>query len=148
MEVLYAADVRGVDVDAVLADRSEELGPYTRHLLEGVGVRREEIDRLIREHAPTWRLERMSAVDRNCLRVGVLELLEGDVPAPAVIDEAIEVAKRFSGDEAGGFVNGVLEAVRADLQGDDVGGPSGRSSSSSSSSGEGGGSGSPSSGDG
>ena len=73
----------------------------------------------------------MSAVDRNVLRVAAVELLEGDVPAAAAIDEAVEIAlKHFSGAEAGRFVNGVLDAVRQELDGGAAGGGPGHSSSS------------------
>jgi N utilization substance protein B len=111
VEVLYGADVRCVPVDEVLADR-EDADAYCRHLVEGVDRLRGELDRLLTEHSVNWSTERMSPVDRNVLRVGVFELMEGDVPPVAVIDEAVEIAKRFSGDEAGRFVNGVLEGVR------------------------------------
>jgi N utilization substance protein B len=110
IEILYAADLRAADPSDVLGERPEA-EPYTVHLVDAAAARREELDRLIGEHAVGWRPERMSAVDRNVLRVATLELLEGDVPPAAVIDEAVEIAKRFSGEEAGRFVNGVLAAV-------------------------------------
>jgi N utilization substance protein B len=116
VEVLYGADVRGADPADLLADR-DDADAYAAHLVEEVTRRRAAIDDVLAEHSRDWRPERMSAVDRNVLRVGVLELLEADVPAPAVIDEAVEIAKRFSGAEAGRFVNGVLEAVRQKLGG-------------------------------
>jgi hypothetical protein len=80
--------------------------------------RRDELDRLVRTHADRWAPERMSTVDRSILQVGALELLEGDVPPAVVLDEAVDIAKHFSGDEAGRFVNGVLAAVLAELQAD------------------------------
>ena len=83
------------------------------------------LDDLIGRHSVGWSLERMSPVDRNVLRVAVLELLEADVPRAAVIDEAVEIAKRFSGDEAGRFVNGVLGAVLQELGGVAGGGAGG-----------------------
>jgi transcription antitermination protein NusB len=116
VEVLYGADVRGCDALELLDDR-EDADAFCRHLVEAVSGRREELDRLIGSHARNWATERMSVVDRNVLRVGTVELLEGDVPAAAVIDEAVEIAKHFSGAEAGRFVNGVLEAVRQELDG-------------------------------
>jgi N utilization substance protein B len=107
IETLYAADVRGVSV----SDLGEELPDYAAHLVGEIERRRGEVDELLAAHATGWRPERMSPVDRNVLRVAVLELLEGDVPPAAAIDEAVEIAKSLSGDEAGRFVNGVLGGI-------------------------------------
>lgn len=124
VELLYAADVRGIGIGDLLAERAEEaVPPYAAHVALACEERRPEIDELLRTASTRWPPERMAAVDRNVLRVGVLELLEGDTPPAAAIDEAIEVAKRFSGEEAAGFVNGVLEGVRSRLQASEAGGP-------------------------
>jgi N utilization substance protein B len=128
---LYAADVRGTDAGGILAERSDESGvpDYAAHLVGEVGRRRDELDLIFGSRAIRWPVARMSAVDRNILRVAVLELLEGDVPPAAAIDEAVELAKKMSGPEAGGFVNGVLGAVLDDLQASEAGrSPSGGSS--------------------
>ena len=85
---------------------------FANELLCGTVSRAAECDTLIRTHAEHWRLERMPAVDRNILRLAVFELLERQTPAAVVIDEALEVARRFSGEESVQFVNGVLDAVR------------------------------------
>lgn len=114
VEILYAADLRDVPAGELLAER-EGCEPYCAHLVAAVDARRAEIDRLVGDHARGWTTARMSPVDRNVLRVAVLELIETDVPPAAAIDEAVELAKRFSGQEAGRFVNGVLEAVRQTL---------------------------------
>ena len=116
VEVLYGADVRSEPADALLADR-EGADAYCKHLVDGVCERRDEIDSLIGRHSKGWTTDRMSSVDRNVLRVATFELLEGEVPAAAAIDEAIAIAKRFSGEDAGRFVNGVLEAIRQTVQG-------------------------------
>jgi N utilization substance protein B len=75
-----------------------------------------ELDRVIAEHASNWRVERMAVVDRNILRLASWELLFSDTPAAVVIDEAVELARRFGADTTPAFVNGVLDAVarRAD----------------------------------
>jgi len=88
--------------------------PYARTLVDGVREHREEIDRTILAHARNWRLERMSVVDRNLLRIGTYELLfrEDEVPATVAINEAIEIAKRFSADDSPSFINGILDAIR------------------------------------
>ena len=127
VEILYGADVRGADAMELLDDR-DDADPYCRHLVESIDRQRAQLDALIGAHAHHWSTERMSPVDRNVLRVGALELSEGDVPAAAVIDEAVEIAKHFSGEEAGRFVNGVLEAVRQELE---AGGGGGSGSTSS-----------------
>lgn len=87
--------------------------PYARELIAGVADRLDEIDALIQKHAEHWRLGRMSVVDRNILRLATLELaFREDVPASVVINEALEIAKRFSTDEAAPFINGILDAIR------------------------------------
>ena len=116
VEVLYGADVRGASALELLSER-EDVDPYASHLVEEIHRRSAELDALIGDHSRDWRPERMSPVDRNVLRLATLELLEGDVPPAAVIDEAVEIAKHFSGSDAGRFVNGVLEAVRQTVGG-------------------------------
>jgi len=88
-------------------DRDEFLGQLVRGTVE----KAEEIDALISGHAEHWRLERMPAVDRNILRLAIYELRNTETPAPVVIDEALELARRFSTEESVQFVNGVLDAV-------------------------------------
>jgi transcription antitermination factor NusB len=114
VEILYAADLRGVDAEDVITERNETDG-YALKLARETSARRVEVDACIARHAEHWSVQRMSPVDRNVLRVGVLELLEADVPTAAVMDEAVELAKRFSGAEAGRFVNGVLAGVLQEL---------------------------------
>lgn len=86
--------------------------PYALDLLQGITSRLEEIDRVIEEAASNWRLERIAATDRNLLRIGVYELTHGqDLPPQVVINEAVEIAKKFAGEESPKFINGVLDAV-------------------------------------
>jgi len=118
VDLLFEADARGIDPVTLLADRlgSPDVPPindYTVALVEGVTARREEIDRLIAEHAEGWSLQRMPAVDRAVLRLGAYELLwETDVPDAVAIDEAVELAKALSTDDSPRFVNGVLAQLR------------------------------------
>lgn len=85
---------------------------YARKLVEGTVEHRDDIDRLIRSQTENWRLERMPAVDRNILRLAVYELLyERDVPHLVVLDEAIELAKKFGSEQSGRFVNGLLDGL-------------------------------------
>ena len=117
MEVLYGADVRNSDTEELTRERGD-LDEYALHLVDQVRTRQAQLDDIITKHSLGWTTERMSSVDRNVLRVGVLELMERDVPKAAAIDEAVEIAKRFSGEEAGRFVNGVLAAVMSTLYGE------------------------------
>jgi transcription antitermination protein NusB len=85
---------------------------HARELVEGTVEHREQIDELIRGQADNWRIERMPAVDRNILRLAVYELLyERDVPKLVVVDEAIELAKKFGSENSGRFVNGLLDGL-------------------------------------
>lgn len=89
---------------------------FARSLFEGAVKEIENLDRLVRAHAEHWRLERMAAVDRNILRLALHELLHHpETPAAAVIDEALEIARRFSAEDSVEFVNGVLDAIRKTL---------------------------------
>src|SRR5207302_6369269 len=86
-------------------------------LVHGVGQHQDHIDELITKFAIDWAIDRMPSVDRNVLRIAIYELLERpDVPTGAVLSEAVELAKRFSTDESGRFVNGVLGAIAAEIR--------------------------------
>lgn len=93
--------------------------PYAELLLDGIREKGAEIDQLIRGSAENWRLERMSVIDRNILRLAVYELnFRDDVPNRVVINEAVELAKRYSTDDSGPFINGVLDGMaRTAVQG-------------------------------
>lgn len=85
---------------------------FAEELFEGTLERREAIDDLVTSQAENWRLERMPAVDRNILRLAVYELMaEPDVPPLVVLDEAIELAKRYGSDQSSSFVNGLLDGL-------------------------------------
>jgi N utilization substance protein B len=85
---------------------------YGKALVTGTLEHRDEIDELIREQAEHWRLERMPVVDRNILRLAIYEFLyETDVPKLVVLDEAIELAKRFGSEQSSKFVNGLLDGL-------------------------------------
>ena len=106
VEVLYEADIKGVDAPSLLRDKDDG---FTRELIDGIAGRRDELDAILNAAAQDWTVDRMAAVDRAVLRVGVYELTyRPDVPEGAVIDEAVEAAKELSTEESGRFVNGVL----------------------------------------
>jgi N utilization substance protein B len=89
---------------------------FANDLLRGTVARVEEIDTMLAERAKNWRVERMAVLDRLVLRLAVYELLAvPDTPAKVVINEALELARAYSGEEAVGFVNGILDAIRKDL---------------------------------
>jgi N utilization substance protein B len=119
VDLLYEADLRGVDPLTTLADRvalgQPPVHEYTVELVEGVAAHRGRIDELLTEYAEGWRIERMPGVDRAVLRVGVFEMLwRTDVPDAVAIDEAVELAKTLSTEESPRFVNGVLARVLRD----------------------------------
>jgi transcription antitermination protein NusB len=117
LQVLFEREVRpDIDIDASLARNIVELGEVDEELaqgmLQGIVGSEETLKVIIQEHAPGWTLERMDPISRCTLELGVWELSQSkDAPAPVVINEAIEIAKEFASDEAGKFVNGVLNAV-------------------------------------
>lgn len=121
LDILFQADVRGDDLAAILAAEAQRAAAeparqaswlYARDIVDGVIDNRDEIDEQIITHARDWKLERMPAVDRAVLRIGVWEALYNDaVPVAVAIDEAVELAKEFSTDEAGAFVHGVLARI-------------------------------------
>jgi N utilization substance protein B len=84
-------------------------------LVRGVVGAAADIDEMITKHAEHWKIPRMPAVDRNILRIAVYEMMRTDTPPAVVIDEALELARQFSGEESVHFVNGVLDAVRREV---------------------------------
>ncbi|MFW5982353.1 MAG: transcription antitermination factor NusB [Candidatus Brocadiia bacterium] len=117
LKALYLRDVRGElteDRLSALAETQDmmEIPEFGRHLIDGVLEAREELDELIQATAENWRLDRMPTVDRNVLRIGVYELLhQDDTPPRVAINEAIEMAKKFSTENSPMFVNGVLDKI-------------------------------------
>jgi N utilization substance protein B len=102
----YQRDVRGE------ARPGQELGPFARELAEGVEANRQELDRLISDHAVGWDLDRIAPLERAILRIALYEMLyRPDIPDEVAIDEAVETAKIYCGTEAPGFVNGILGGV-------------------------------------
>ena len=85
-------------------------------LVHGALEAKAQIDERISKYSERWRIERMPAVDRNILRMAIYEMMQAETPAPVVIDEAIELARRFSGEDSAPFVNGVLDSVRKELE--------------------------------
>lgn len=100
-------------------DLEEPLREFANGLVRGTTSRVPEIDTILRAHAQNWRIERMAVIDRLVLRLAVFEMLaDPETPARVIINEAIELARMYTGDEAVAFVNGVLDAVRKELNRD------------------------------
>jgi len=116
LDVLFEAEQRNIPVLGLLAERlslGETPTPeYAAELVRGVAAHSEQIDSLIAENAEGWTLDRMPAVDRNVLRLGVYELLWADgVPDPVAISEAVLLARDLSTDGSPAFVNGLLARI-------------------------------------
>ena len=98
---------------------SEPVRRFAAQLVDGVAGHREEIDGLIRRLASNWDMERIATVDRNIMRVALYEMLcREDIPAVVSINEAVEIAKKFSTAESGSFVNGILDRARTEIAAD------------------------------
>jgi N utilization substance protein B len=126
LQVLFLWDVHKQSVEDALAAFDEILyseesavrpqrDDFLDELVKGATAHVAEIDRYITQHAEHWRIERMPAVDRNILRLAVHEMMATDTPPVVVIDEALELARKFSGEESVQFVNGVLDAVHKEI---------------------------------
>jgi len=122
MQMLYQWELGGNTPEQVGASffaeqkAQAEVQSFARELFRGAVGNIERVDQLVREHAQNWRLERMAAVDRSILRLAVYELLHHpDTPPRAVINEALEIARRFSSTDSVQFVNGILDSVLKSL---------------------------------
>ncbi len=119
MQTLYEWDFQSEKPleDLLLAnleatDHADDDASFVKHLVEGVVAHKEEIDGFIQKTAPEWPLDQISVVDKSILRLAIYELIhEQDVPAKVAINEAVELAKTFGGDNTSKFVNGVLGTV-------------------------------------
>ncbi len=116
LSLLYEAELKGEDPRQVVAGLPVAPDAYVQRLVEQAAATREEADRRIAAASVGWPLERMAVVDRIVMRLAVGELLDpGGPPTAVVIDEAVELAKAYSTDESGRFVNGILSTVSADI---------------------------------
>ena len=128
LQVIFNWDMRRETVDAAIShyyltlhsddpdadpenDAPIKPDAFMETLVRGTVSSMPEIDKQIEAKAKNWRLERMPAVDRNILRLAIFEMHQNDLPRPVIIDEAIELARQFSGDESVPFVNGILDAI-------------------------------------
>lgn len=116
LQILYQHELAGTDIENIfsgfdeLQQAPEAARDFAIGLARGVVARLGEIDVRLRGQADNWRLSRMAAVDRNILRLALFELLfQPETPAAVVIDEAVEIAKRFGSERSSQFVNGILD---------------------------------------
>ncbi len=117
LQALYQSEMVGTKKPSIAAisdnfEVSQKAVPYAMYLIDGVVEHTKQLNEIIQRYAKNWRVDRMSIIDRNLLRLGVYELLfHEDVPASVAINESIEIAKRFSNDESSSFINGILDAI-------------------------------------
>lgn len=126
IQILYQCDVRNLPADEAIAafydglySEENEQRPgkdiFMESLVRGTLANQASLDAHISRSSANWRLERMAAVDRNILRMAIYELIEGKNPPAVIIDEALELGRRFSGEESVAFINGVLDSIRKEL---------------------------------
>ena len=122
LQMLYEFDVGKNSEDEILHsfwqmnDHPDKVGEFANYLFEGTLKRLDEIDVVIQKHTKNWRLSRMAVVDRNILRIAVFEFLSGrQTPDSVVINEALEIARKFSTQESALFVNGILDSIKNEL---------------------------------
>ncbi len=121
LQMFYQLDIRGEPAKQVQQSFREtypapdESQGFADALFETYQQRQDEVDRHIRQHTLNWNFDRLAVVDRNILRLAVCEFLMQSTPTVVVIDEAIEIARKFSGQDSTAFVNGVLDSVRKAL---------------------------------
>jgi transcription antitermination protein NusB len=122
LQMMYELDVGRHSKDEILRtywlmnEHPKKVRDFADQLFEGTVLRLKEIDKIIQQHTQNWRLGRMAAVDRNVLRLAVFEFISGGTtPETVVINEALEIAKKFSTHESAQFVNGILDSIKNEL---------------------------------
>ncbi|MBU0686464.1 MAG: transcription antitermination factor NusB [Candidatus Margulisbacteria bacterium] len=118
MQALFQSDLSGYDIDKTLKDTFDtgefidDTKSFSTELAKGTWDHKDEIDKTISAQAVDWSLERMGVVDRNILRLGIFELkYQKGTPASVIINEAVELAKKFGSDDSAKFINGILGAL-------------------------------------
>jgi N utilization substance protein B len=122
LQMMYELDVGRHSKDEILRtywqmnEHPQKVRDFADLLFEGTVQRLKEIDKVIQQHTKNWRLVRMAAVDRNVLRLAVFEFLSGGkTPDTVVINEALEIARKFSTNESAQFVNGILDSIKNEM---------------------------------
>ena len=124
LQMLFQWDITHDSIDQIAAtffdgqEESQDVVDFARQLVTRTVEHVEEIDAMIRRHAEHWRLDRMATVDRNLLRLAIQEFMfDKEIPKTVVINEAIEIARRFSAQESPQFINGILDSIKKELEG-------------------------------
>jgi transcription antitermination protein NusB len=117
LSLLYEADAKDISVSTLLADLPLQADDFAVDLVTGVERQKDSIDGLIERFARDWSIDRMPVVDRTVLRLAIYELLDRpDIPTAAILSEAVELAKQYSTEDSGRFVNGVLASVATEVR--------------------------------
>jgi len=122
MQMLFQWDMSQQDCQKLeakfwkTAKAADKTRLFANELFEGAAKQAAALDELISKHAENWRLERLSSIDRAILRLAIYEMLSEGTPPKVVLNEAVELAKKFSSEESGAFVNGVLDAFHKSLK--------------------------------
>ncbi|OQA57082.1 MAG: hypothetical protein BWY42_00706 [Candidatus Omnitrophica bacterium ADurb.Bin277] len=121
LQFLYQLEINPAPLEELLKefwnlddqkDVSDDIREFSEAVIRGTWEHRDEIDRVVNNYADNWTIGRMAAIDRNILRFAVFELLyRGDIPPKVTINEAVNLAKKFSQEESGKFVNGILDKI-------------------------------------
>jgi N utilization substance protein B len=124
LQMLFQWDITHDSIDQIVSnffeqqEETQAVGDFARQLVIRTVEHIEKIDALIQRHAEHWRLDRMAIVDRNLLRLATQEFLfDKETPKTVVINEAIEIAQRFSSKESPQFINGILDSIKKELEG-------------------------------
>ena len=122
MQMLFQEEAAGSSAQETKAlfwashSATQQARDFAEGLYDASVEKRREIDELITRHARHWKLERIAAVERSTLRIAITELLATDTPGAVVMDEAIEIARKYGSEQSPEFVNGILDAVKNDLE--------------------------------
>ncbi|MDO9349817.1 MAG: transcription antitermination factor NusB [Deltaproteobacteria bacterium] len=122
LQVLYQLEITKQGALQAMVQLRENFSPeegedeFAKRIVLGVMEHRQEIDRLIEERSENWRLDRMTIIDRNILRIAIFELLYcGDIPPKVTLNEAIDLGKRYGSEESGSFINGILDRIQNEV---------------------------------
>jgi len=128
LQALYQLELQGAAAPAEALEqawaasaeegpRDDETNAFALELVKGVREKLKEVDELISKHSHNWKLDRMSRIDRNVLRLGVYELkFRDDIPKKATLNEAVELGKKFGGEQSSAFINGLLDKLAQELK--------------------------------
>jgi N utilization substance protein B len=122
LQVLYQLEITKQGALQAMVQLRENFSPeegedeFAKRIVLGVMEHRQEIDRLIKERSENWRLDRMTIIDRNILRIAIFELLYcSEIPPKVTLNEAIDLGKRYGSEESGSFINGILDRIQNEV---------------------------------